>query len=272
MIRALAVVCITAACAAVPTAAVAKPAKQPTTKQAEFKAVLKGSQVTEWTYNRPYDENNPCVSAAQGYGDSSIYFGSNQPLKLKFVAPPKDQPNLFSSRGRPVVVSDPSPYRLDVTAARDTDVNYEQPGPKCDGPNGGGVDPEKRPKDCGERTGTIAARFFFDQRSVLDDAIPTDYTKRNKNTLRLETSDPAYQGSEDGSLEYAYENCHLDNLSSVEHQGTTYTVGGKLIEKQLFNKKRKTFRVSGSYITPVQGDFYNGKTILAWNLKLTRIK
>lgn len=264
MIRALCIAAI--ACLAVPVGAAAK--QQPP-KQAEFKAVLKGSQVTTWTYNRPYDENNPCVSGGQGYGDSSIYFGSNRPLTLKFAAPPKDNPNLFSSRGRPVVVTDPSPYRLDVQAARDTDIDYTGVDPKkCEGPNGGGVEPDLRPKDCGTRRGTIGARFFFDTRSIFDDAIPQNHG-RDKNRLKLQTSLPDYNG---GSLEDAYENCALDNLTTVEHQGTTYTVGGKLNEKQLFNKKRKTIRVSASYITPVEGEFYEGKTILAWNLKLTRVK
>jgi hypothetical protein len=269
MIRAFAVVCITAACAALPAVAAAKPAKQQGPQQAEFKAVLKGSQVTTWTYNRPYNDDEPCLAPGQGYGDSSIYFGSNNPLKLKFVAPPKDAPNLFSSRGRPVVVTDPSPYRLHSRASRDTDIDYGQPGTKCEGENGGGVEPDLRPKDCGERTGTIGARFFFDHRSIFDDAIPTDHEKRDKNRLKLQTFDPDYSG---GALEDAYENCELSNLTTVEHQGTTYTIGGKLNEKQLFNKKRKTIRVSGSYITPVEGEYYNGKTILAWNLKLTRIK
>jgi hypothetical protein len=255
---------------AVPAVAEAKPKPKPL-PTAEFKATLSGSQVTTWEYHHAYDDSAPCQVQVDGYGDQSVKF-SGKPFRLNFTAPPKNNPNLLYTRGRPAVLTNPNPLVLDSTAERDTDFTYGQPGPKCDGENGGGVDPDAiPPKDCGTRTGTIRARFFYDWRGVLDDAIPTDHS-RDKNQLKLETYWPEYNGSESGKLDETYKNCSLNGQTWAERQGVTYTTGNKLVEKQLFNKKRKSFLVSGSYITPITDAGYNGQTILAWNLKLTRVK
>ena len=274
MIRAIASVCISvAAFAAVPGIAAAEQTSGSSYKTAEFKAKVKGSQVTTWTFNRPYDENNPCVAPGSGYGDSSVYFENKSPMRLQVAQAPKDNPNLFSTRGRPLVLAIPTPARLDARAERDTDVNYGAiDEKKCEGPNGGGVIPDPRPKDCGVRTGTIGVRFFYDWRSILDDAIPSDNVKRDRNQLKLETYDPQYQGSPSGDLEDAYQNCELEQATTAEHRGTTYVTGGKLVEKKLFQTKRKKIKVSGSLVTPIKGQYYTGKTILAWNLTLTRVK
>jgi hypothetical protein len=133
------------------------------------------------------------------------------------------------------------------------------------------VDPDVQRKDCGERTGTIRASFFYDWRGVLDDAIPTDHS-RDKNALKLETYWPEYNGSDSGKLDDAYKRCSLNEQTWAEREGVTYTAGAKLIESRLFDKKRKAFRTSAGFITPISGEFVQGKTILAWNLKLTRIK
>jgi hypothetical protein len=263
-------ICATAALAVAPfSAQAAKPSGG--FKQATFKATLSGSQVTTWEYHVADDPDNQCDAGSDGYGDQTIKFDAKRTFRLNFTAPPKNNPNLLYTRGRPAVLTNPNPLVLDSTAKRDTDFTYGQPGPRCDGENGGGVDPSLQVKDCGTRTGTIRARFFYDWRGVLDDAIPTDHS-RDKNQLKLETYGPEYNGSESGKLDETYRNCSLNGQTWAERQGVTYTTGNKLVEKQLFNKKRKSFLVSGSYITPITENDYTGQTILAWNLKLTRVK
>jgi hypothetical protein len=272
MTRALAAGCIAAAALAAPGIAAAKTPKPKPLKTAVFQGTVSGSQVTQWKYHRAYDDANPCVPEASGYGDQQITF-TGKPFKVTFTMPPKSDPNLFGTRGRPAVSMEPGDYRVSAEASRDTDYTYGQPGAGCDAENGGGVDPDEQPpKDCGERRGSFALRLAYYVHTPLEDAIPGG-AKHLRNQIRLDTSDPSYFGSSHGGLlENAYTNCELSQQSWVERQGVIYRNPARLAEKQLFNKKRKRFLVSGDTRAPIEGDGYTGDTLLAWNLKLKRVK
>jgi hypothetical protein len=271
----IATICSAVALAAVPTAADAKPAGG--FKQATFKATLSGSQVTTWEYHKADDPNNRCDAGADGYGDQTIKFDAKRTFKLNFTAPPKGQANLFGTNGRPSVFSTPLFLPVDATAERNGDysVHYGQIAKDCPGLGSGGDDGIPTPHDCGVRNGGFQVRLFFHDPSPDADLIPVQRHLPEKNTLKLEGNVYEWLAS-DGSastLDFAYKNCPLllEN-TYVERAGNIWTSGAHLSEKTLFNRKRRKLVVSGHTIQKLGGGDSTGQTILAWNLRLTRVK
>jgi hypothetical protein len=250
-----------AAVAAVP--ATADAAKRPY-KEATFKATLSGSQVTTWEYHHKLQSG--CDVAADGYGDQTIKFDAGRSFKVTFARPPKGQPNLFSSNGRPIVTTFPIGLPLRATAERNGDykVNYQEHR-QCDGGAGGGGETNLPPKDCGMRTGSFNFRLFFRDPSLDDEiVIPLPHPLAEKNSLKLEGN--YYRWGQASTLDDTYKNCPLLLEDTyVEKAGNIFTSPAKLVEKQVFDTRRKRFVVSGHHIA-------NGQTILAWNLRLTRVK
>jgi hypothetical protein len=265
-----------AACAAVvPAGAMAK---QPHgVKQATFKATLSGSQVTTWEYHSALDENDACSASSDGYGDQTIKFDAGRKFNITFTAPPRNQPDLFFSSGRPAVLTAPILLSADAKAERNGDytVNYHEIRPDCDAAAGGGGVSETE-RDCGTREGRFHVGLYFHKPDADDDLLPIPFPNE-KNNLRLsgdnyEWSTADGTGSE-ATLDQTYQRCPLllDDID-VERQGAIFASPAKLAEKQLFNKKRRSIVVSGHHIAKRGSGRSSGQTILAWNLRLTRVK
>ena len=264
--------------AAVPATAVAKPATG--FKQATFKATLSGSQVTTWEYHKADDPDNRCDAGSDGYGDQTIKFDAKRTFKLNFTAPPKGQSNLFGTKGRPSVFSTPLLLPVDAMAERNGDysVHYEQAANDCPGVGSGGGVIDVPAKDCGVRNGGFQARLFFHDPSPDSGLIvPIGRPLPEKNTLKLEANlyewFRANGASSAVTLDGAYDKCPLLlDGSYVEQAGNIWTSGAHLSEKTLFNRKRRKIVVSGHTIQKLGSGASTGKTILAWNLRLTRVK
>jgi hypothetical protein len=249
---------------------------------AQFKATLTGSQVTTWDFLKPNDPNDPCDISAEGHGDQTLKFSAPSNLKLLASRPPKGNPNFFNTHGLPVVLTQPADLRGKIVADRngeftshpeDVDRNL------CSGDNGGGVPPTDPAKsDCGVRNGSfyINTDFFTDD-DVDELFVPLPGGKKSdKNRLTLSGSlynwaDVAH-GTYSSSLDNTYEQCPFELENRAERDGVFYASDAKLSEKDLFNTRKKKLTVSGSVIAKVGSGYTSGKTILAWNLKLTRIK
>jgi hypothetical protein len=275
----LTAICAAAAlAAALPMSAQAGPTGGLAFKQANFKATLSGSQVTTWEYHKPDDPDNQCDAGSDGYGDQTIKFSAGRAFRLSFTAPPKNRPNFFLTGGRPSVFSTPLLLPVDATAERNGDysVHYEQTSQNCPGVGSGGGVTEQPAKDCGVRHGGFQTRLYF--RDSSPDAglvVPIGRPLPEKNTLKLEGN--AYEWlSGDGSaseLDGTYARCPLLLDSGyVERAGNIWTSGAHLSEKTLFNAKRKKIVVSGDTIQKFHSGTSTGQTIIAWNLRLTRVK
>jgi hypothetical protein len=270
-----------AVCAGAVTAttgtAQAKKANPNAVKQVRFKATLSGSQVTTWEYHHKRRDGD-CDVQVDGNGDQTIKFDAGRKFKLTFSRPPKSNPNLFLTDGRPAVLTSPIFLNVDATAERQGDETYGQPDPNtCTGDNGG-ADPGYVPpeRDCGARDGRFHAKLYFHDSSADADLFVPIGGFKEKNLLRLEGSNYAWTkpGGEDASesLDNTYVKCPLRlDHAYIERPGHIYISPAKLSEKQLFGKKRK-FVVSGHHIQPRNEGEATGQTIIAWNLRLTRVR
>jgi hypothetical protein len=269
----------TAALAAAAFAAVPSAANAGTTgtgfdtKLAVYEATLSGSQVTTWHYEKKRVDSDPCSTEQVGDGDQTIRFKVPGKFKLSFIQPNKKAPDLLGTDGRLAV----SPKKLlvaDLTAERNGDYNVGQPSSNCDGPNGGGVDPTPRPKDCGTRTGTTNLKFFYHLGGDDDLFVPLPGDNRNldKDRLKLDAFGERYGTGSD--LSGTYENCpFMLEPGYAENQGLLYTSAAKANENRIIKtKKGKSIVISGSTIANVGEGNYSGKTIIAWNLRLKRVK
>jgi hypothetical protein len=267
------------AVAATPATAAAKKPAAP--KQAKFRAYLTGSQVTTWQYHKPDDKDNPCDASADGNGDQTIKFDAGGGFDLSFYQPTRKNPNLFGTHGRPA----PFPGRIAVagTATRNGDFavhlsDIDQT--KCDGPNGGGVDPGyvDPPKDCGTRTGIFRTSFFFHTGYGDDDLyvpIPGG-APPDKNELKVWGNEYQWRGlngTRTDNLGETYANCpFMLDAAYAEGRGQIFTSAARIGESKLFDKRRRKITISGSTIAKRGGGYSTGQTIIAWNLRLTRVK
>jgi hypothetical protein len=268
------------ACALFGVSAVAeaKPASGGT-KTAKFKATLSGTQVTTWEYHHVKDKDNPCDASSNGYGDQTISFDAKRKFDVQFTAPPRKQPDLFGSNGRPSVFTTPLILNVDAKVERNGDysVNYgevdESRCPGVGGGDGGGPDP----KDCGIRDGRFNVSLFFHERIGDDDLfVPIGKPQPERNNLKLQGSNYEWIGGALGSgatLDFVYLNCPLLMQGAyVEKAGNIFTSGAKISERKLLRGKQRKIVVSGHHIQSRSEGEYTGKTIIAWNLRLTRVK
>jgi hypothetical protein len=249
-------------------------------KQATFKATLSGSQVTTWEYHHPKDKNDPCSAGADGYGDQTIKFDAKRTFRITFTQPPGNNPDIFRTNGRPSVLTAPLYLTADATANRNGEytVHAEQIDHNaCPGDNGGAApDYMPPPKDCGIRQGSFKTKlYFYDNSEDASLFVPIPGKLRNDITLEgwgYDWSKADGSGSE-SELRNTYERCPFELQSAYQDQaGQIYISSAKLSEKQLFNKKRKKFVVSGDHVAKRGSGESTGQTILAWNLRLTRVK
>jgi hypothetical protein len=262
---------------ALPVAADA--AKKPY-KEATYKATLSGSQVSTFEYHRPNDKDDPCDASADGYGDQTIKFNSGRKFKVTFRTPPKGQPDLYLTNGRPMVFLTPFILNMNATAERNGDmtVHAGDIGPNC-GDNGG-ADPGYVPpaKDCGTRDGKFSVKLYFHDGSPESDLIvPIPGGTPEKNHVNLEGSQYEWMqpggGDSSSSLGDTYQNCPYSQVDSYpENAGEIWISAAKIKESKLFSKKSKKLVISGDNTVNLGKGNTTGKTIIAWNLRLTRVK
>ena len=265
-----------AACALPVAADAKKPAKN--YKEATFKATLRGNQVSTWEYSRPNDKDDPCDASAQGNGSQQISFDAKRTFKITFRTPPKGQPDLYNTDGRPAVFATPFRLPVDATAEREGELttNAGDIGPDC-GDNGG-ADPDYVPPvpDCGTREGGFAARFYFHDPVQDEDDLLVPLVSE-KNMLILDSTDyewtkPGGGGEQSESeLRNTYERCPFYGEYPPD-AGHIYLTAGKIKEATLFNKKRKKIVISTDRTSTETMDNTKTKTLLTWNLRLKRIK
>jgi len=176
---------------------------------------------------------------------------------------------------------------VSAEAERNADVKFTEYPIGSDCPvvsDGGAIPSSERAKDCGVRTGYFSTRLYYypliSSRNDDDDLFvpigPGDGYPL-KDFLKLETAnDQLFIDPRDGSgvtdLEEAYANCpFLLEDAYTPKTGNMYTSANKFPEKRLFDKSRKKLVVSGSKIRKHNGEKTTGQTILAWNLRLTRV-
>ncbi len=249
-------------------------------KEATFKATLSGSQVSTFEYHRPNDKDDPCDAGADGYGDQTIKFDSKRTFRVTFRTPPKGQPNLYLTNGRPMVFLTPFMLTLQAQADRNGEmtVHAGDIGPNC-GDNGG-ADPGYVPpaKDCGTRDGIFKAKLYFrDGSPDADMFVPLPGGTPEKNNLKLEgwQYEWTQPGGEDAasSLNETYTNCPYSQVDSYpENAGEIWISPAKIKESKLFDKKRKKLVISGDNTVNLGKGDTTGKTIIAWNLRMTRVK
>jgi hypothetical protein len=277
----IALVAAAATVAAFPvTAEAKKPPKGPKPPvEAHFRATLSGSQVTTWEYHHAKNQDDPCSASSHGYGDQTIKFDAGGHFDVRVVKPPKGNPNLLLTHGRPAVI--PPSLAVAVKAERHGEyhVNYgEIDRNNCKGENGGGGDYTPPPTDCGAREGIFRAKLFYDTDRDQNRVFVPMSGKKGPDANRLKLGSWLYEfknpkGGRPSSLDSTYTNCPwLLQDSQVEREGTIFTSQASLPEKRLFDKKRKKFVVSGHVIAKRGGGDSTGQTIIAWNLRLTRVK
>jgi hypothetical protein len=278
----LAAVCAAAATALAGAAgADAAKAPQKPPKQALFKATLSGSQVTTWEYHHARDEDDPCDQSVDGYGDQTISFDAGKPFNLRFIKPTKAQPNAFLTGGRPVVALENPRLLVSARAERNGETRYGGiDHGRCPGDNGGGViDRDGDQPDCGERTGRFGINLYFHENGAAlsdDEALLLPSGLPEKDHLKLSSTFDLLWIGADGegysNLGSSYLRCPLDVGAYIPQAGELYTSAQKIPERRLFQKGRRKIVISGSHIAQHRNGESTGQTILAWNLRLTRVK
>ncbi len=172
-----AAVAATALMTALPVSTEAKKAPSGGVEQAVFKATLSASQVTTWEYH--HKAQGGCDATSDGFGDQTIKFGDNKKtFKVTFSTPPRKQPDLFFTHGRPAVVIEPLFRRINATADRNADNGDADPGYKPPEP------------DCGMRTGSFQPKLYFhDTGEDQDDLFVPIPDLNEKNHLKLDGND-----------------------------------------------------------------------------------
>lgn len=270
-IRTLALITAAAVTAIAPTAAEAKKSKDSKQTLATFEATLTGTQVTTWNYKDPVVEDDPCDTGIEANGDQTIRFATER-FRLQVAAPPKREPNMFRTAGRPIVLPLGGRPKLALTAERHGESLYTPPrGSDC-GDNGG---PDRGNDlllaDCGERKGSGSARFFYHTETwETDRVVPA---KPDKDWLKLGTEVTSWGGAGGQDLSARYDDCPwMLEGADAEYRGELVPTAVKASERRMFDTRRKKLAISGSVVKPYASGFSSGQTIVAWNLRLKRVK
>jgi hypothetical protein len=256
--------CALAAAAALAVVTPADAAKAP--KTAKFKASLKGEQVLTWSYNRP--QTGMCSGSESGGGSTRITY-SDSSAGMTAFQPPKSNPVYKLTKGRPFLANTLSPKATAVREGRHT-VN-PAPSPPCPGV-GDGTGKGPAPQRCGTRTATYRITF--------------DYKKKNVPSLVATPMGGWQGGSDSGELSNTFgrDNCPhwvTGPYDPAERNGEVLRFPAPLKEKTLFDRRRKTIKVTasdaecfdrsgGSADCNAKTGLFRGKVVNVYTLTLKR--
>ncbi|HEX5909315.1 MAG TPA: hypothetical protein VFY44_02405 [Thermoleophilaceae bacterium] len=262
VLTACALACAAALTAVAPAHAAKKPAKP---KVAKFAASLKGEQVLTWSYNRP--QTGMCSGSESGGGSTRITY-SDASATLTAFQPPKSSPLTRLTKGRPFMANTLKPKATAVREGRHAVV--PAPSPPCPA-QGGGTGKGPAPQRCGTRTATYRITF--------------DYKKKNTPSLIADPIGGWQGGAESGELRntFARDNCPswiTGPYEPAEANGAVLRFGVPLKERTLFDRRRRTIKVSASNIECVdaRGGFadckdpgqFKGRIVNLYTLTLKR--
>jgi hypothetical protein len=254
-------IALAAAAAAALAAPAAADARKPSPDggRALFKGHLLGHQVSTWHFEDPGDPNDPCNISRTGDGDQTIEFEAKD-LEIGVVRPPRGRPNLLGTHGRPWVWSRASdPMALTATRNAHTHDSSPPPGPLCGDFGGPDDDTPVAPpvSDCGTREGFAADRLEF----------------AGRDRVKLSSQEHGWGESREPYLLDMFDDCvFLLDGAAAEHNGWLLPTTARIPEQRLFDRRRRKLVISGHTIKKYAEGPATGQTIVAWNLRLTRIK
>jgi hypothetical protein len=246
--------------AALPAAAFAEH-KAPREQSARFSMLLRGSQATTWHSDKRTAAGS-CQSEIVSDGDQMIRFHSQLPALLSVTRTGSAHAQFF-------------PKNVDATAERGADFYEVIPiiAPDTRQCVGTRRMPASPMPGCGERSGTIHVLMGFTAASV--NGVPPDedlgsLVTDRPNQLRFRGVNPNFAGGRLGSSMLA---CPLVGpLDNPADDGQLFEAVGHLSEKQVFSHRR-TLSTSASDVIPFNlPDGTYGRTIVTYNLELTRIR
>lgn len=242
---------------------------KPAVKTANFKASISGSQVTTWVHDTPAEP--PCVGATHSAGSLQMPYRSREAAKLNVIQVPKGNPAYSFTHGDPYFTP-----TIQVSASADAEGEFTAQGPpdptQCED-NGGGVEPQ--PIVCDQVVGFIDVKLSY----LLDDELWVTGDAQG-------WGQQVVSGGGGDELRNAFGNCPYWNggpYDAASAEGDLIFAGEKLLEKDVFNKKKKKFVLNGgerecfddSGITVCGRDatdqFY-GEILNTWKLTLKRVK
>ena len=235
-------------------------------KKVRYKVTISGSQVTTWEYRKQMAPR--CDFPEEETGE--------QEIKFKSLVGPKEKVTFVKGRKGKVTMK---PVDMVLAAQTDIERRYKTlytritpcGGGGTYGGDGGGPAKDAIGKDSCFQFGALRLGLF---------------TKKGKSPMRFRTT-PHYNDIVTQPFTFPAA-CSADNeyvpLGLVEHngeyEGNLVESTKKLPAKKLFGKKTKKLTISGSRVLryPNSKQSYagppktTGKTILAWNLRLKRVR
>jgi hypothetical protein len=244
------------AVAAAPAHAAKKPL--PGLKIATFDATLAGSQVTTWHFDDTDDPNDPCDGASRGDGSQQIRFATKT-VRLRvmhgrsfkrpsFVMPMINGTATVEREGDYTVL--PTPYDEDAC------------GPPVAIGDGNGDGPP--PKDCGTRETTMILQPGYDNDLQSD---PDDFLVPlvEPTSLRLDGNLGPYE---------TFQECPywVGGGTGPSEDALLQSWAEAAPFKRFYEKRRKSMVFSGDRDMNFTAPNFTGRTLIAWNLRLKRVK
>lgn len=258
------------------------------TQRATFDLELRGTQVTTWHHLQPADPEDPCSTGSEGNGDQTIAFATRSPLRLLAWRSRESRRRPWS---RPYL--DLATSTAPATAERQGELReLGSPAEDCYGSGGDGDGGpcegcEPVPPDCGRRDGAVSLWLSFDERYADGDVAPLVRPPRNEVELAASHHGwrgggitPLYGGLPLGGT---FEDCDWwigGPYAPAEEDGGLVAAVERLAERRLFDRSRRRLVVHGSaercysaggrVACPAGAGTFQGRTILAFRLTLTR--
>ena len=257
MIPVRAVLALSLSLAVLPAGAAqaAKPKVPKAPKAATFKATLKGSQVTTWSYHVADNPDDACDAAQNGDGSQMIRYATRPTKVMVFKGN-----RLFGGRTTitPILTAN-------TTVEREGDYKASYPtGGDCPGDFSGDDLAPLVPHDCGTRTGVSHLMLTTRPRDVDEDDLLVPLVPQ-KDVL-------FFDGDLDG-ITLDYEDCPWWIGGPADGPSDSQLFAGweRLKESRFFDRRRKVITLSGDETKTYKANGFTGKTIMTWNLRLQRI-
>jgi hypothetical protein len=214
-------------------------------KIAVFKASVRGTQVTTWSYRIAEDPNERCDSSQTGDGSQTVRFTTARSARVQVM-----RGDVFGFVPAKVSVEREGEYAPGYEAASD-----------CPAVADGDDLVPLVPPDCGTRTGTAQLRFEYGGDEAAGDLAPL----RRTNQLVL-------LGDVSGVADYADCPWWIGGPADGPSDTELLPSGEPIKFKRLLDRRRKVIRLSGDYTRTYADTGFTGKTLVTWNLTLRRVR